>query len=298
MIVDSLLIVLDKCDEKLFHFYSVEKMQYMGGFGHYGKGPSEFFDPELMHGISLEGNNLEFLVSEPNLNKVSSLNIVEGLSGEAEFVSSTISLPRLLSYPDQLSLIDDSLITGNCSHCVGRVFIYNIPVDTIGWVDFFPTISIATREDKLSELYNSIIKVSNEHKRIVSAMMSFERIDVFDIKGLLNLSIIVDNDNPEPDFSDVNRLMSDDTFQYYVDLFLTDRYIYCLSLNTQQKDLINNYYRDSKIHVFTWSGEAVVEIELDELATRFAVDEKHRRIYAICPLLENQLVTYKLPVEL
>jgi len=298
MLVDSLLIILDNCDDKLFHCYLRKDMKYVGAFGYHGKGPSEFYTPELMEVIHIDTNNIEFMVCETNLNKISSINLKKGLDAEEEFVTSTISLPSILTYPDQLNYVDEKTVVGRCSYCPGRMFIHDIVLDTTGWINFFPPISIPARADKLSELYNSIIKVSKSHEKIVSAMVSFERLDIFSYQGELELSIILENNNPEPDFSDVTKLMSDETYQYYIDLFLSDKYIYALTIDTQQKDLIDNNYKPSVIHIFSWNGEASHKIELDELATRFVVDEKNHKIYTISPLTDNQLISYELPNDL
>lgn len=148
---------------------------------------------------------------------------------------------------------------------------------------------------RYNSLYISTFRMKPDKTKFASAMVMFNRIDIFDSEGNLENSIIEGEDFPEKTLDEYLKAKQENidkinVKRYYQGSFVSDSYIYCLYYNQLQ----NEYSKNSipvEVRIFNWSGEPLCKIKVPDYLQSFTIDEKNGLMYGIA-LFDEKILIY------
>lgn len=282
-IIDKYLVVVENCEESLYHVYDSKGFDKLGQFGRLGKGPNEFAFPKFTS--QFEWNEDSLFAWVQDLNHLYKLNLTNSLFSEEILISERLA--HSFNLVNEINLLSDSILVGNDNELDAPFFVYNhrsastFVSDPLFEISNSPTLPLQKRR----VLFNNIVRVKPDRSRFVLAMDLFKRIDVFDSD--LNHLYIVDYKLPYQDISNTERRMNDNTIRYYVDLDLTDNFIYALNWEMTFRDYLDQNDISTTLEVYNWDGGLVIRYNFGERIVAVAIDEKNNQIIGLNDAVEN-----------
>lgn len=299
--LDDLLLIRNIPDKNtpVFSLFKTEGEKYIhiADFGKTGNGPNEF-ENEVYYTNQYNNQNgeIKIWVYEMNRSKYSQINISKTLKTRKVILDEEIRIKPGLSFQD-LFLIDDNRIVGNSDNLsikMSRLTFYNPFLDSVT-----KRIELDTKIENLKKndlnytqqsynpIFLNILRFNSKKNKLVSAMVSLDKIDIFDENGNLEKSIF----NSENIVSEVEEYISNPK-TYYSDLVLTDNFIYTL----YSGDFTSNYYDKStstKIKIYDWNYNLKAVFDLSESLNFISVDEKNKKIIGVS-ITQEKTVEYSL----
>lgn len=299
--IDSLLLIRNIPDKNssVFSLFKVDQDSYshIYDFGKIGDGPNEF-ENEVYYTNQFYNSNggLKIWVYEMNKTKYSLINITKTVEEEKVILDKEIRIKPGLSYQN-LFFINKNKIVGNSDNLslkMKRLTFYNPNLDTIS-----KTIELNTEIKNLKKndlnytqqsynpIFLNILRYSNTKQKLVSAMVSMDKIDVFDTEGVLEKSIL-DTDNEIKEVKDYES----NPKTFYADMVLTEDYIYTL----YSGDLTSDYYGKSlptKIKVYDWVYDLKAIFNVEESLNFISVDEENAEIIGVS-ITQEKTVKYSI----
>jgi hypothetical protein len=147
-----------------------------------------------------------------------------------------------------------------------------------------------------SEVYQGRLAVSPSKKKVVFATLYGDMIYFYDVlsNGELALKFKQENAYAEYDYEDFLYGMHFIFSPYYfVDVCLTDDYVYALYFGKQRDNKLGAY-KSNLIRVYDWDGTLVKEFQLDIDVNQIAVTKDNQKVYAIADLPDPVLVIFEL----
>jgi len=284
-IVDSLLVILTYGDPFKFHVYNKNTLKFIGKFGSEGRGPSEYLLPSIMsQEIRIKDSSL-LLIYDNTLRRLNYVNILEAIDKTNYYPKSISFHDRKISQVDILGsavVSADSFIVGtsNTSNS-GRFFCYDIYKNNMKWEPYYPATKIAPREGFQDDLYTTHLTLRPNSVDIAAASLFFKRIDVLDKKGNLKRTIVFENKNKEPDFSNANSWPPKGSHEYFTSISSTQSFIYALDidLNVDDREIIDTV----SLIKTTWEdlGTPPVIFKLTPKILKMDVDEENNKIFGV-----------------
>jgi hypothetical protein len=306
--VDSLFIIYEhQGSDHFFHVYN-EGFNFIGSFGKKGNGPGEFTMAEFCGQYYKDDNgNIKLWIHDQNLFKAFKVDLLKAMNAQENdesFIEETVNLPtEVLTIPEFLEITEGELYIGRSDMVsYGRYFIFQNDDTPIKWTETYPNVDEFTVADNLTLAYHSTTRYDAINKRVVSAMTQLDQIDIFDNEMNLFKSVVHENENPSPNFLSVDHPFNDNNYTYYMDLCLTDQYIYTSYLNVPFSVLRKSIKDGPKniqgfVHVFDLDGIPIAELQFEHSVSRFAVDQENEFIYMFNFGNEDMpLLKYKLPI--
>lgn len=294
---DSLLILVENCDETVFHVYNISDFSPVGSFASLGNGPNEFGMPDMQNQIWKEGESILGIALDLQKLKTYTIDITRSVSEDRMVVNSEYDTPveagGLISSVQHASGVS---VIASAEGSPGVIF-HDEEIGKVSFVDDFPKISKPYPKSKDGILYNSVVRIKPDGSKMVRAMDLFHRVDVYSIDKSLDFSIQLDQEK-EPDLSNPNVIIPEEIRRYYVGLFLTDNYIYALNWNMTFGEFNNDVDVKTQLEVFDWEGSPICLYKFDQKVATLAVDEKNKRIIGINDLKENPFIYYNIGNEL
>lgn len=302
-LIDTLVILKNmkwSCDNAYFYVYHRDDLSFLGSFGNEGRGPEEFTNPKLSGQAELNDKMIGIWIYNPVDRELRLINIGESCRQSNTKTVQTITAPSDAGAPLSIFHLKNNELVGTSISRNGRLFYQRGDKNTIEWVQYAPSVKRAPFDpDQLHNLYSNTTRIKPDGTRIVAALQLFKRIDIFDSKTNLLLTIAFEDSPEDPEFfTNSENPVPDDLMIYYTDLYLTDNYIYALNSNVTQKIASAEINNDlSEIHVFSWEGAPTALYKLDRFIGSFVVDEKNQAILGITipeDKTNNQLVKFNL----
>lgn len=287
---DSLIVFCDIQSSPHVYIYNSNSLELLSVFGHEGKGPNDLNQP-VFWGQFENTNSIKAWFYEPNLLRFSLFNISEILAGGSALPERQFFLPPEIGVAVNVLSIDEKTILAAGKINQGEFIICDIVSEKVSYKPFLIDFDESfhdelIKSDFIDSYKHSIFKIKPDGTKIVNAHGYLPIIDVYDPKGELIFSIIKDKQFRKPNIDLQNRQFDSSAKVYYLNTFLTDKYIYALNQNCTLAELNSGENNKAKIEVFTWSGQPVAEYFLNESVgpmAPFLVDESRRRIYTVNP---------------
>lgn len=280
--------------EYYYHLFTYPDFHYLSSFGKRGEGPGEslfasnvrFVSPDALWTLD-DGKGRMYYYSgltgtqAPKLEKdllldqrlfrsldfdidTPSSAIIPDYSGENRFSWASLTTGELLRKSDQIPVADTTQLAGNASGVAQ------------GWRTF-----IALTPDK---------------KRLTAVTQFGDRLDVYDLSNGTNTSFVGNDGEPEFKISSAGYAYPTGR-QCYVDLQVTDKYIYTIYDGIEFKEIIKdpeNYQQGGmQLRVFNLQGELVKICLFDRHVSGIYVDEARGLLFATDVNADEQLIRYR-----
>lgn len=257
ILLDTLIVVSDFKTENFFHTISTHNYNLMYSFGNKGKGPGEFQGPNLSKRLY----NNYLVITDRFITKMYDLDSM--IYNPYYEPNTKVVYPVELIIPFNLFYLNDSTVIGSTSSGKIRAFNFDPVKRKITYTvdDLFFEQRGTKNQSHLGQIFYANNDYNITHKLFVSALRFFKQIDLYNNDLSLVTSIQPEN-HIEPIFSkDSHRFLDNKTVFHYIDVFTTSKYIYAIycgkDLETATAGIGN------KLHIFSWEGEALYEIDLD-----------------------------------
>lgn len=293
-VVDTFLIVSTSSDEPFLSVYSTNTHQLIKQFGKEGKGPREFlsFNPLRQTSVDSVNKSPVLHVHDFKSNRMGSIRLFRLLEGAEDFSMGT--LPANNRFFPFLHYMDEELLIAT-PEFGGNLFIQHLGSKQNFNVPFLPKPGFEISEQLLYTVYRPTVVVNKKKKLIAVAPLYLGEIDFYDLEGnYIKSSVFEARSTYKNELS--KGIGSFENIKYQIaELDVSGDYIYGLNFNTAVKDY-NSGTWNSKIQVFNWDGEPIIEYMLDGRPVRsFAYDAIHNKFYAYDPNEEqHNVVVYEL----
>lgn len=294
-VLDSILMVSDKFGDTLFHFYSIPTYEYVGSYGGRGSGPAEFLLPKYHNQFMKQDSQSSFLLSDTRSGKFLQVDMGDALAS-MKYEPKVISrLPPEAHIVYDLFQLDTNKLVGGSTSGLGRLFFYDINSKDLRWINNFPEVSYKIPQDQVGYLYYSSMGIKPDGSRVISALRMFDRIDVFDNFGnLLRSFSQSERMHKEPDLSDPEVSIPDDTDLYYMEVYCTDKYIYLKNYRMTHLEDYKGLKDNVTIDIMDWEFNPIKRYLLDKKIREFCVDERTQTIFGKTGDENNPIVTFQM----
>lgn len=296
VLIDSLIVVSDFETEKLFHVVTRNIYKLKKSFGSKGKEPGEFQGPNMSK--RLYNNHL--VVTDRYITKMYDLDSM--ISVPFYEPNTEIVYPFELIIPFNLFYLNVTTIIGlNGPAIIGsttsgkfRAFSFNPVTRKINYTvdDLFFKQRETKKQLHLGQIFYAINDYNYTREVFVSALRYFNQIDLYN-NDLSLVTSIQPKNKIEPIFSDDSHsFLDDETVFHYIDVFTTSKYIYAIYCG---KDLVTATAGiGNKLHVFSWEGEALYEIDLDIGLSNIIITDNDKTLIGLNWYDSQPLVVYDL----
>ena len=299
-LIDSIVLVRNITNKEgyLFSIYkNNEEYNHLFDFGKIGDGPNEFeAEVYCTTQFDIDEDGIKFWVFEMNRNKFSQIDLTNSLKKKSMVVNKSIRLKPGLSFKE-LFQVDQNTIVGNPDNlsikmnqltiydCLNNRVSKNIPFP----FDFENTKSndINHTQQNYNALFINNLRYNKERNKLVSGMVSLDKIDVFNTDGSFFKSL---KNNDFESFNFEKNMKEPKVF--CADLQLGDKYIYVL----YSGDSMNNYFENStptKIKIYDWDLNLKYVFKTDVSLNFITVDENSKKIIGTS-MTQEKIVEYKL----
>lgn len=268
LILDDYLLILDRKANKPIHVIDVLNEQYIGNYGMKGQGPGEMAAAWSMSKI----DSSNFLVSDIGLRKILKFEIDSLLTNQKPIYEQEINQNSISTF---VSLYDDNLFYIDSYNAKYRLFKTALnKEETVE--DGYGSVPVLIEPYEADNVKAEAAEVyMKRHNNFFVFVYKFvPRIDIFNYKDNSWKSIV----SPK-DFEIIYKSVSEgneqffavgeETLNAYIDLALTDKYIYALF--SEDEILDYSYSQGNKIYVFDYEGNPIKKFVLDNDVSCFDV---------------------------
>lgn len=290
-IKDSLLVLCDVKSDPHVYVYRLPDLEYLGHFGSQGKGPADLQDPVFWGQFEVNQGSPKAWFYQTNAMRYSLIDIYNAITENGNnCLDKEIVLPPHIGSAVNLISLDEVKIIASGRVSQGEFMIYNLTTKKTEWqpflVDFNKQFMESIKKlNMLNSYKQGIIKSKPDGTHFVKVFGYVPVIDVYNDEAELCFSIIKDG-YKKPTINKNKRQFEPDTRVYYTNVFLSDTYIYALNQNCNLQELSDGNSKDVEIDIFSWKGEPLYKIKLNEgigALAPFAVDEINKSIYTVNP---------------
>lgn len=298
--VDSLLLLYVR---KMPHFFSVyhsKSLRPLGKIGIRGEAPHEWKGAFFVAQSSLEDGQHKLWINERSKSQMIQLNLTESLKKQTTIQDTVFSYKPQLELGSYIFPISERKWIANQAESgedKGRMLIYQ-PIDqTSILVNLYPALAYTKKLPKpiLHQLYADHWAIKPDKSLLVSAMLAFNRIDIFDTEGNLKYSYEGKIAARQPTLSEKQLLEGDlsEMMLHYVEVVATERFIYALYIEQKEYEY-GDKPKYTEIHVFDWTAQPIAKFDVPDYLSSFAIDEQNKQIIGI-NFFEEKILSYDLP---
>lgn len=270
-LTDSYLVLLDRKNDTIIQVFKKNDLSYSHAFALKGYGATYFSNPEFMKSnfkVPSDKDEVWIVDNQLTFNRV----WVEGDS--LCFDRNYIQIPELVPSTHYNVTTKEVYAVPIVRKNVFAPFCYANEEEGSYWVD-------PPKEEKRYRACRNIaylpnLCVNERQGRVVAALRFFNRIDFYDLNGTFEKSFTYGDESFVPsltaDGKEVDILGS---IKCFIDIFGTDRYVYCLYDGTV------DFSATSTLLIFTWDSELKKTLRLDRSVKRMAVDTSDRFLVAL-----------------
>jgi hypothetical protein len=300
-IVDTLLLAELRGDSHLFAVYHPKDYTQLFKFGVEGDGPDEFIYPLYFTDFTIENGDYMLWFNERNRYQLHKVNLSQSLAGGELFIEETIPLSQK-AYFRTAFYLNPTKVIGTLSNMdikMGRIRIYDPMMDKIiKTIENFPVVRKKS-DDYLylqyrhNVLYIEYAVIHPEREKIASALVSLDRIDVFDTEANVLHSVTY---SPSTEKSAIEDFLSTEPGSesplkiYYSGIFGSKDFIYALYINQLARE--SDIEKPVEIRVFDWELNPVGVFKIPDYIANFTVDERRGKIYGVKSRTDNAILEY------
>lgn len=295
---EHFLVSLSDTQDSVFKVFDNKTLDYLGAFGTKGNGPQDFY-PVASSFTALE-NDVLFVGNRRGNIQVKLSKPLKGSSSKFHVdVLEQVYIPGQLIPMNNGFRLDEAVYGGNNRRTDFQIALFNSENGEINKIFPFPSLVADMPINTFDVLYQRIIRLSKDRKKIVAAYTFFPTILIYDIdKDKVVTEVNVDmspylNDNIEA-LSDGRNINANELYTYYSDLLLTDNNMYVKFQMSGLKNGIRQQINGKELYVFDKEGVPLVRLVLEDWMNKFAVTPNDEYIYFWHPEIEDKLFRFKL----
>jgi hypothetical protein len=299
-IVDTLLLAKLEGDDYHYIVFNSKTLNPLGKLAKKGKGPNEFPDVlQYEHHIA-KNNQLKIWVYGWNTHKIYLINISNSIKNQNTIIDTVLKLAPQIKF-NFLFVTDNYKVIGNTINTttdMKRLLIYDIEKNKIiKEVNPFPKIEnnnedIAFIFYKYNWLFLSSLASNPNFTKFASAMLYFNRIDIFDKNGNIINSYEGKNNITK---TEIDGFFSTEIGnyanikKYYSGTTSSGNFIYTIYYNKKASKSAESL--PVKIRIFNWNAELVCELNIPNHLTSIAIDEKNGIMYGVA-FFDEKILKY------
>jgi len=280
------VLIYDNVQKDLFKVFKLPNLEHIYSWGNMGRGPDEFTFIDDNY-IRCFDNELE-LVDHGTLKRFV-------VNSNCLVIKSTVELPTLQNPINNMQKINDSFYIAN--NIFEDVEYEHILIDVksnriTNKFGKYPDdgLNIKKGIDNYQIYYKSNISNPDREKFIVFYMY-FNKIKIYNGHG--NIEKIIILEDKEIDKYKIEH--RDDNPLYFGIPYATENYFYVLRLNQTENEIVGNIDNfKPELLIWDWDGNPIANFKLDKPIIRFAVSEKHKKLYATSVMEEDEIYTFDL----
>jgi hypothetical protein len=273
--VDKYLILFSVLREHFFYVYNING-DSLGAFGIRGQGPNDLINIQWCG--QYYGTNM--WINDVSNVRLCAVNITQSLVQKKCMFDAIV---KNLNFSVNSFVWNDSLLISEQMRDNFYLIRTNIYTKRTSEEKLYNYSS-----QHLFSTYKSIWRMKPDGSKMAAAMQSINMINILDIKNNDRLSLIVN-----PPMTNLENIVDRNTGlekrTYYVDMDVTDNYIYTLFMN-QAYDESYMIEKEMEIHVFDWQGNPQYKYIIPQYITAFAIDESRNCIYGLS--LDEKIYMY------
>lgn len=271
-IMDSLLLLIDRCDTCIFHVYNMNQDSIISSFGQNGQGPDDFIYPLFLNNV----NGMDSITCyDTGLKTLKIMDKNECISSHSVKIVSRSMPPQLLSSPD-LSQERFGYIGCTDTGGEGLYFKYMESEDTLIWVNYPPSI----QDLKGIAGNGSRITCNDSMQRVAISMRYYNRLFLYDCDGNILREVQMGKDEITPQIDFKHKHVKRESILCSFDIQSTDSYIYVLSFYQPEMD-VHKPDLTSKIFVFDWDLNYIKTYLLPHKAHSMDIDKNANKLIYI-----------------
>ncbi len=286
-IVGNHIILLDRKSDRPFHLIDISKEKYVGSYAKRGQGPGELQVPWK---ISKKNDN-EFIAYDVAGKKILGYTIGALTNRKPPFLEKKINEEGICS---AVEVIDNNIYYTNDLVTTNRIYKLDTLQNQIKGYGSLLYNSKNVSDFNFGQACRSIMAYNN-NKFVIGYLLA-PHFEIYDPQKNEWKSILA-LDNFPPIFEEIvlgeNKRFSttEETKLGFVDISLTDKYIYLLYSGEKMSDHKND--EGNIILVFDYDGNPITQYKLDNYITIFEVLDD-RIVYAIQKDIRSELIKYNL----
>lgn len=271
------MMILDWKSKYPIHILDLKKEKYIGNYGKKGRGPGEVIQPWGFTNIDKN----RFIVNDVAQKKIIGYDIDSLIKRNNYNFEKKIDKKSFISfiefYKKSLFYLDET----NFNHRVFKKDFNNDSSSSVGY-GIIPTLIDESESDNVKAHASSVLMKSNNGNFVFAYKFS-PRIDIFNYNKNTWKSIVSPKNFKVQYRSDFEEGMSffavtNKTLNSYLDIALTEKYIY--TLFSEDKSLDNVISKGHDIYVYDYQGKPIKKFKLDKDISFFNV-KNDSIIYAI-----------------
>jgi len=283
-VVDTLILVYIKGSKDFYHIYNANTLNYIGRLGKRGNGPSEWSAPHYSGQYIKTDSAILIWINDVFKYRFMLVNVTKSLKQNIPVVEKEYRHSPNFYLTQDLLYVNDFKLVGTLGMDAiekGRLCLYNPILNSVQITNLFPKISNQNNFNTydLYQIYFDDIRLKPDRSLLVSAMNTFDRIDIFDTTGNVIKSIIGNEVKIDGIKNKKNSELVGLT-SYYEDIYLSDEYIYTLYYNQPVKDY-GEIFIPTEIRVFDYTGNQLFCLKTEDYLMTFSVDENNGWIYGV-----------------
>lgn len=299
-VVGRRLVVLDR-SAPMIHVFGLPAGERIGSFGRKGEGPGEFRSTQEIQADPASPD--AFWVFDGNLGRVTRLRF--GGAATVPVVDEVVNLHGEGGLHFQAVWIGDSALAATGiypGHPRPRLLRLDREGRAVGGIGAFPRHpnGEGIPPTVLQHAYEGRMAVRPDRSLLAFGTRHADALEIYRADGSLVrrvtgatgfLPVFDTNVRAEG----VSMATGDDLRVGYLDLVATQDYLFALFSGDTRKEARARTYFGKEVHVFSWSGERIATLALDERAIAIAVDTAGGRLYAVRHDPLPNVARYRLP---
>lgn len=288
--VDSLMIITDWEQNPRIHIYNKNNYKYLGNYGIVGRGPEEFNSPECL--CQYENKN-GFYLTDYGTSKIYNIDLKSALNKKkTTSIVKEIDIPAKLFYSDYLFITENEIRGDNREiESKNRYFIYDRQKNEINWkgdpnfnIDFLNKVKPEDRKNAgtISLAYSS------KKKKIISAFLLFNRIDIMNFNFEIEKQIIFG----EKEMLPVSKVPYDSRNIHYFGSVLALENSFLVTYKGRVSDS-NKQLVKGEILQYDYEGNPLRRFITEKPVASLFYDEDSKVVYAIVDDMERSIVILK-----
>lgn len=291
-ITDSVIFLTSQRNNSPITVFSSQNLERLTDLGERGEGPESVDFPLFLKDISRKGNVELF-----DLNRRCFINIDYNFS-QRDYRIKKERMPDSLWASINLNKASDNLYFANglVPFNKGLYFRWDGRASTKEWTPYYPKTKKKYDND-VTHLYRNSILINKEKGLVVSTLMYFNRIIVFDFNGNILKDIQIGKKLNEPILENPEiAKFSKGTEMFFFNVVGTKNYFYCL-WNRNEIGIEVSERKNSKIFVFDWDLNHISTIQVNRPLAGFDVDPYDKYILGLFSNDQEDTSIYKFTLE-
>lgn len=279
---DKYVFSVNRKSSPIVKIYDHRTGEYKDGFGTIGGGPGEF-ERVLPNGFAIRNNDI--IVS--GLKNIRSFEILENKGEVVTRMTSESKIPNEYVPYNFPFFLNDSIVAGYHDGSMGLFSTVNIKTQELSNFGEYPEIVPDIPQTAYHHLYQGIARISPGGSKIAATYSNFPLLRITNVADGKQKYVYVNSKYQQkqvvvaPEGRSINTF---DLYKYFENVQVNDRFI--LSnyreyeiVRNESGQWVSNGLTDPAILVFTYDGDAVIKLMVEDWMRHYTITPDNRIIF-------------------